>query len=428
VTGVGELLRVSAPYAPSFSGPAVESHDASERRDTFFYSRPIRVLLVTSFPPSRGDLNEYGFHLARALQEDLRVELVVLADETAAAPELPGYRIERCWKFDSWWNPLRLLVRIQKHNPDVVWFNIGFSTFARSPIAAFLGILIPALTRLSGYYTHVTLHTVFERISLQDAGLRFQGLYRMAGKLATRLTLAANDVSVLLPSFRDDLQRHYGKAARNVQARPHGTFADRPLAVNEALDNPLILAFGYWGTYKRLEVLLDAVQQLRREVPGAKLLVAGTSHPSTPTYIQDLQEKWHGSDVVEFAGYVAEDALPELFRRASVLVLPYSSAAGTSGVVHQACQYGVPMLAAGIAEMVEIAQEEGIAMQFYAPGDGETLTKRLIELLNSSELRKEMSLQNLSAACATPMSQVVDGYIQLFARKTRDSKEQLHSV
>jgi glycosyltransferase involved in cell wall biosynthesis len=393
----------------------------------------MRVALVTAFPPSHGDLNEYGFHLARAMRDDPRAELIVLADEMdGAGEELPGFRVERCWRFDATTNPLRLLLAISKYDPDVVWFNVGFSTFARSPIAAFLGILTPLLARLSGYYTHVTLHTVFERISLEDAGLRFTSPYRMAGKIATRLTLAANDVSVLLPSFRDDLQRNYGAAAKNVTARPHGTFLDaEPVASlnsTQLTGDPVALAFGYWGTYKRLELLLEAMEDVRREIPRATLVVAGQSHPSTLTYIDDLHEKWRDCDLVKFAGYVAEDELPQLFRSACLLVLPYSSAAGTSGVVHQACQYGLPMVAAGIPEMVEIAKEERVAMEFYPPGDRKMLTHQLVRLLKSPKTREQMSQQNLRAACGTPMSEVVDGYIQLFAERTKGRKGKVKAV
>jgi len=46
---------------------------------------------------------------------------------------------------------------------------------------------------------------VFERLDLQDAGVRWPGLYRAAGRIATRLLLLANDVTVLLPSFRTEL-------------------------------------------------------------------------------------------------------------------------------------------------------------------------------------------------------------------------------
>src|SRR5258707_3267323 len=392
-------------------------------------SSRIRVALVTSFPPSRGDLNEYGYHLACALRDDPRVELTILADDTGVQEEPAGFRVERCWRFNSAFNPVRLLSAIRKSNPDVVWFNIGFSTFARTPLAAFLAITVPALARMLGYYTHVTLHTVFERINLKDAGVGFPGLYRIAGQVATRLLLLANDVSVLLPSFRSALVSKYSVSARRVHFRPHGTFksAQTPEVSlpNHAERNAaerIILAFGYWGTYKRVDLLLESMDEIVSKVPSAVLVVAGTNHPSTPGYLESLQERWLGHGAARFLGYVPEEELPALFRSTSVLVLPYSSAAGTSGVVHQACQFGLPMVSAEIPEIVEMAREEGIAIEFYAPGDGRALANRLIRLLNSDDLRRRFSEQNLSAAQGTPMSQVVDEYVRLFQERILTSR------
>jgi glycosyltransferase involved in cell wall biosynthesis len=141
--------------------------------------------------------------------------------------------------------------------------------------------------------------------------------------------------------------------------------------------------------------------------------------------LESLQEKWQGRIAVRFLGYVPEDELPDLFRSASVLVLPYSSAAGTSGVVHQACQFGLPMVGAEIPEMIEMAREEGIAIEFYAPGDGRRLADHLIRVLNSDELRRSRSEQNLSAAQGMPMSQVVDGYVRLFQERVPSSRMQV---
>ena len=412
----------------NLSEQAYEERSLPQARETSAGSNRLKVALVTAFPPSDGDLNEYGFHLACALQDDPRIELTILADKTDKQ-EIGDFKVNRCWRFNSILNPAHLLSAIWKSRPDVVWFNIGFSTFARKPMAAFLAIFVPALVRLSGYYTHITLHTVFERISLEDAGVRMPGLYKTAGRFATRLLLLANDVSVLLPSYRAELVKAYGSAASRVQARPHGTFKGPqefivPPQQQTQLQNTepqnkdqnkekIILAFGYWGTYKRLDLLLESMDEIRSKVPNAVLVVAGTNHPNTPGYLESLQMRWHGP-AVRFLGYVAEDELPALFNSASVLVLPYSSTAGTSGVVHQACQFGLPMVAAAVPELVEIAREEEVAIEFYPQGDGKVLANQLICLLSSNELRQKFSEQNLLAAQKTPMSQVIDDYVRLF--------------
>jgi glycosyltransferase involved in cell wall biosynthesis len=413
---MGSAVRPSNPVRQHTAGPELVYEARGKAKPGI-----LKIALVTSFPPSRGDLNEYGYHLARSLRENPRVALTILADETSL-PELEeDFDVKRCWRFDSLTNPLRLLRAIRACNPDVVWFNIGFSTFARDPVAAFLGITIPALTRLTGFYTHVTLHTVFERINLKDAGIAWPRLYRIAGRMATRLVLQASDVSVLLPSFRKELIDSYGLLPGQVHYHPHGTFevhtADR--GVPQEASSPMILAFGYWGTYKRLDVLLDSIPAVADQVSGAHVVVAGMNHPSTPGYLDSLQHRWRGDSRVRFVGYVPEQELIALFRRASVLVLPYTSAAGTSGVVHQACEYGLPMIAAAIPELRELASEEGIAIEFYTPGDREGLTRQLVRMLRSSDLRRYYREHNSLVAQRMQMPEVTAQYLSLFEARLR---------
>jgi hypothetical protein len=187
----------------------------------------MKICLVSAFPPSRRGLNEYGYHIAKELRQDPLLSLTVLADEfDSPQPEVEGFDVVRCWSFDKLSNPLRLLKTIRDVKPDVVWFNLLFSTFGNSPVAAFAGLSIPAMMRLSGFYTHVTLHHLMDNIDLGHAGVRFPRAYRVAGRLATRMLLMANSVSVLLPAYRRTLMERYG--GENVHFRAHGILSARP--------------------------------------------------------------------------------------------------------------------------------------------------------------------------------------------------------
>src|SRR5262249_37668029 len=175
--------------------------------------------------------------------------------------ELPGFRVIRCWKFNDATTPLRLLRTIRQIKPDVVWFNLVFSTFATPdhPIAAFAGLCVPAMSRLSGPYTHVTLHHILEHVDFAGAGVRQDRVFRLGSELATRVLLKANSVSVLLSAYQRTLLEKY--SAQNILLGTHGVFASRPSAPDFSVrGNPdhRILAIGHWGTYKRLETLVEA--------------------------------------------------------------------------------------------------------------------------------------------------------------------------
>jgi glycosyltransferase involved in cell wall biosynthesis len=304
--------------------------------------------------------------------------------------------------------------------PDVVWFNLLFSSFGNNPVAAFAGLAAPAMMRLSGCFTHVTLHHLMDNVNLGHAGVRFPRLYRMAGYLATRALLMANSVSVLLPAYRRTLIERYG--GDNVHFRAHGVLSARPEAPDFSLrGNPChrILAFGKWGTYKRLELLIDSFTKLHARIPEARLIVAGANHPKTPGYVESVAERFRDNPYITFTGYAAEEEIPDLFRAASVMVMPYSSATGSSGVAHLACEYGVPIVSADIPDFREMAEDERLAIQFYKTGDADSLTECLGNLISDGSLMREMAEQNFSAALRMTMPQIIRQYLRTFDFKKR---------
>src|SRR5204863_6442276 len=199
----------------------------------------------------------------------------------------------------------------------------------------------PALIRTMGYFTHVTLHHILEDVDFARAGLKRKRIFRLGSEMATRALLLANSVTVLLSGYRRTLVSKY--AAENVLFGTHGTFAACPTPPDFSLrGNPdkRILAIGHWGTYKRLETLMEAFPEVQRHIPNAKLIIGGANHHTKPGYWESIRDSYGANPGIEFRGYVPEEDVPELFRTASVVVLPYASATASSRPAHQACDYG----------------------------------------------------------------------------------------
>ena len=384
----------------------------------------MKICLITAFPPSKVVLNEYGYHVARELQADPLVSLTILADELQEPlPELPEFNVERCWVMNRLSNHGRILKAIREIRPDVVWFNLVFSSFGtkESPLAAFSGLTLPATTRMAGYYTHVTLHHLMDHIDLEDAGVRHKRLFRLAGNAATRMILMANSVSVLLPAYRRTLIDKY--RGENIHFRAHGILGARPEYPDfDGRGNPeqRILAFGKWGTYKRCEMLIEAFEErVAKVVPNAKLIIAGTNNGNSPGYIESLHARHGDHPGIEFIGYVEEEKIRDLFGSSSFMVMPYTSATGASGVAHLAAQHGVPIICSDIADFREMGDNEGLAIKFYPIGDKEALAQQMIDLLQSPEEQREMAEQNFSAALRLTMPQIIRQYVRAFDRHQR---------
>src|SRR3954470_1759004 len=381
----------------------------------------MKICLVTTFPPSTGGLSEYGFHIAQELQRNPFLSLTVLADELPADHEEPeGFTVLRCWSFDDPATVVRLVRTIKRLKPDVVWFNLLFSTFGRNPFVAFSGLMTPVLARLGGRYTHVTLHHLMDTVELKDVGVRHERLYRLAGTVATRMLLLSNSVSVLMPGYRKILNDKYGRD--NVHLRAHGLLARRPEFPDfsrRGTPRHRILAFGKWGTYKRLELMIDAFKLLAPKLPEAELVIAGGDHPQAPGYVESVKMQNEGNPRIQFRGYVPEDELPDLFQSSTVTVMPYSSSTGCSGVAHLACAFSVPIVSADLPDFRQMAQSEELAIEFYPPGDAEGLADCLLGILKNSEKQYAMATQNFSAALRMTMPNVVQKYLRHFELQQR---------
>ena len=392
-----------------------------------------RICLIAAFPPSIRPLNEYSFHLAREIQRHKDVELIILADEledytfatdaegnpadAQQSSQLPGVTVIRCWKFGSLMTPVRLLNTIRQLKPEVVWFNLVFSTFGspNSPLAAFAGLSVPALTRAAGYYTHITLHHITEHVDFAGAGVRRERIYRKGTEVAMRTLLNAHSVSVLLSDYRRTLRTKY--AAQNIIIGTHGTFASIPREPDlTKRGNPdlRILAFGNWGTYKRLELLMEAFPSVLAKVPNARLIVAGGNHPSAAGYWESIREVQRPNLPIEFMGYIPQKDVPKLFRTSSLLVMPYHSATGSSGPAHQACEYGVPIVCADISDFRCMATDDDMSIIFYNAGDATDLAEKLLSVLQSPELQRQMSEHNYQAGVQMTMANVARNYLRWF--------------
>src|SRR5207245_10769824 len=101
-------------------------------------------------------------------------------------------------------------------------------------------------------------------------GVHFPTLYKVAGALITRVLLMSDSGSVLLPAYRPILREKY--RSEHVHFRPHGILSGRPEYPDFSRRDPSaqrVLAFGKWGTYKRLEPMIEAFRSVALECRGA---------------------------------------------------------------------------------------------------------------------------------------------------------------
>lgn len=161
-----------------------------------------------------------------------------------------------------------------------------------------------------------------------------------------------------------------------------------PSELDEAA-GPVVLYFGLIRPYKGLDVLLEAWG----EVSGAELWVVGRPRMD----IAGLRAR--APDSVRWVPrFVETAAVPSLFRRADVVVLPYTRTErfDQSGVLATALAFGKAVVLTDIGGFAEVA-ETGAA-KLVPPGDPEALAGALRVLLEDPEQRQRMEQAALAAA------------------------------
>ena len=152
---------------------------------------------------------------------------------------------------------------------------------------------------------------------------------------------------------------------------------------------------------------MEAFPAVLKKVPTAKLIVAGANHHTKPGYWESIRDSHNLGSRVEFRGYVPEEAIPELYSTTSVVVMPYDSATGSSGPAHQACEYGVPIVCADIADFRDMAADEDMAVNFSSEETQPISPINSPAFCNPRKLQRQMAEQNFSAAIQMTLPSVV---------------------
>lgn len=385
----------------------------------------MKLAIVTAYPPSKVTLNEYAYHLVKHFRqkEDI-TELILLTDKTDDGKDIDfteagcKITIKECWEFNSYSNIINVTSAINKAKPDAVLFNLQFMKFGDKKIAAALGLMLPLVCKLKKIPSIVLLHNILEEVDLGSAGFTknklMQKVYGFIGSSLTRLILQADTVAVTMQKYVDILEEKY--KVKNVKLIPHGTFEIPEMPDFNVPKEPMqIMAFGKFGTYKKVEGMIEAVEKVRKSTGlDLEVVIAGTDNPNVPGYLAKVQDDYKHVPQVRFTGYVEEYEVPKLFNDSAVVVFPYTSTTGSSGVLHQAGSYGKAVIMPDLGDLALLIQDEGYNGEFFDPTSVDSLAVAIEKIVTNDDYRKELGQINYYAATAHPMSEIAEIYLDTF--------------
>lgn len=167
---------------------------------------------------------------------------------------------------------------------------------------------------------------------------------------------------------------HCGVQPENYGRTPRENFGKRVLFV------------GRLAAVKGVPLLLDAFASIAAKHPDAQLTIVGDGEDRDRLEAQ--ARTLEVADAVDFVGYQPQDAVASFLEEADMLVLP-SFAEGVPVVLMEAMASRIPVIASRVAGVPELVQD-GVVGFVIPPGDVETLSERMDQLLSDPDLCQRM--------------------------------------
>ncbi len=300
-----------------------------------------------------------------------------------------GYRVSECFYTRAIGGPasrLRRATKLAGHVPDMLAYrraaahSADVTHFQWLTVPWLDGWLLPDRPRV------LTAHDLLPREP------------RPGQARAQRRVFDHMDALIVHSEYgRRALSDGLGVAAEKISVIPHGAFDELATRTPDAalpaelaaVEGPVVLFFGLLRPYKGVETLLDAW----RGVTGAELWIVGRAR-------MDLAplRACAGPGVRFVPRFVADAELAAFFRRAAVVVLPYSPTERLdfSGVLATALAFGRATVVSDVGGLSEVAAHG--AARLVAPGDVEALRGALTELIDSPSAREALGAAALAAA------------------------------
>ena len=186
----------------------------------------------------------------------------------------------------------------------------------------------------------------------------------------------------------------YGLSPERVRAIPNGYDRAEFAPVGPATEDggvPYVLYVGNLLPHKNLPRLIEAVARVARRSP-VRLVIAGGGTPGRLAGLRRLAEK--AGSGLELMPYVSQQALPALYRGASLVAMP-SLAEGFGLPALEAMACGTPVVVGKTAAMLEVVDDAGLLVD---PEDTGAISDAILRLLTQDSLRKELVARGLARA------------------------------
>jgi glycosyltransferase involved in cell wall biosynthesis len=399
---------------------------------------PLKICLITPFPPSKKGEAEYAYDYVNAFYENniYHVNFYIITEKVYEKTErdaqvfsIPNAKVERIINSNSIISRnlsfLKIFLRVCQIRPHIVHVTYGPNTdyggrIGEPLILLFLGLKVMRIPII------VTLHSVWLPRDVKNRVTEL-GHGGFIAKIAVAyfsfftkvFTFLADKILILTTIEKSPIITAYASLYRlpenKIGEEPHGCKFN-PISVDEEKeakakltlgeDKKILLSFGFIRRDKGFEFLIKAFSKIANE--NCLLIIAGypklNEDKSYLFSLLKLSETLGVRDKIIFdIRYVPNDKLKEYIDAADIIIFPYLRNVGASGSLHYAIARGKPIVATEVGHM---ALMKNIIIT-VPPKDVLKLTNAISKLLTDKEFAEKIKIRELEYARTHDWSRVI---------------------
>jgi glycosyltransferase involved in cell wall biosynthesis len=238
------------------------------------------------------------------------------------------------------------------------WMKVGWQLMKEKPDLIivrywipFLGPCLGTILKIIHWNRHTKVISIVDNMIPHEKRLgdtlftkyfasSIDGFVTMSEKVKNDVKLFSHKPTLVSPHPIFD---HFGSAISTLQARTQLGFRE---------NDKIILFFGYIRKYKGLDLLIQAMKDIRIQQLGIQLLVVGEFYDAAQPYIDLVNSLALQNDITFYDQFVPDQEVTNYVSAADFIIQPYKNAT-QSGVTPLAYHFSKPMLVTNVGGLAD---------------------------------------------------------------------------
>lgn len=238
------------------------------------------------------------------------------------------------------------------------WIKVGWQIMREKPDLIivrywipFLGPCLGTILKIVHWNRHTKVISIVDNMIPHEKRLgdtlftkyfasSIDGFVTMSEKVKNDVKLFSHKPTLVSPHPIFD---HFGSAIPTLQARTQ-------LGLGE--NDKIILFFGYIRKYKGLDLLIQAMKDIRIQQLGIRLLVVGEFYDAAQPYINLVNSLALQNQITFYDQFVPDQEVTNYVSAADFIIQPYKNAT-QSGVTPLAYHFSKPMLVTNVGGLAD---------------------------------------------------------------------------